>query len=66
MNRDDEKPPVKLIGEDGNAYAIIGACMRAARAARWTPEKCAEVQKEMMASDYDNLLVTALKYFEVE
>ena len=66
MNHDDEKPPVKLIGEDGNAYNIIGLCGRAARKARWSDEKWQAVQKEMMASDYDNLLATALKYFEVE
>lgn len=66
MNRDNEKPPVKLIGEDGNAYAIIGACQRAARKARWTDEKWEAVKKDMMSSDYDHLLCVAMDNFDVE
>jgi hypothetical protein len=66
MNKDNEKPVVKLIGEDGNAYNIIGLCGRAARAARWSDEKWQAVQKEMMSGDYDNLLCVAMKHFEVE
>jgi uncharacterized ParB-like nuclease family protein len=65
MNHDNEKPPVKLIGEDGNAYYIIGACHRAALKARWTAEKWEAVRKDMMSGDYDHLLCVAMDHFEV-
>lgn len=60
------KPRVKLIGEDGNAFAIIAACKRAAREARWTPEQWDKVLKELTSGDYDHLLMTATEYFDVE
>ena len=62
---DPSKPYVKLVGNDGNAYAIMGACQRAARKAKWTPEKIAEVMADMQSGDYDHLLATAIKYFDV-
>lgn len=60
-----KKPKVKLIGMDGNAYAIIGACKYAWKRNRLPPDNWARIQKEMMSGDYDNLLRTAMKYFEV-
>ncbi len=60
-----EKPEVKLIGEDGNAFAIMGRCHRAAKDAGWTGDKWKEIQNEMMAEDYDHLLQTAIEHFEV-
>lgn len=60
-----EKPIVNLLGQDGNAFTVIGLCMKAARQAKWSAEKITQIQNEMMASDYDNLLATAYKYFEV-
>ena len=63
---EDNKPRVKLIGENGNAYVIVGLCMRAAKRAGWSPEKIAEVQKEMMSGDYDHLLMVAMTHFDVE
>lgn len=60
------RPTVKLIGNDGNAFAIIGACKQAAKRAGWTPQQVQQLQDEMMQSDYDHLLATATRYFEVE
>ena len=60
-----EKPPVTLIGRDGNAFAILGACQKAARKAGWSPERITKVMDEMKAGDYDHLLRTAMTYFEV-
>jgi len=60
------KPKVKLIGEDGNAFMIMGLCTQAAREAGWPKERIKMVMNEMMSSDYDHLLQTATKYFEVE
>jgi hypothetical protein len=58
-----EKPVVQLTGQDGNAFMILGLCARVARKHKmdW-----ATIQKEMMSGDYDHLLQTAMKYFEVE
>jgi len=60
------KPKVKLIGNDGNAFTIMGLCQRAARSAGWTQEQVNAVMKEMMSGDYDHLLATATEHFEVE
>ena len=61
-----ERPVVELIGRDGNAYAIMGACSKAARRAGWASEKIEEVIAEMTSGDYNHLLATAMKYFKVE
>jgi hypothetical protein len=61
----EPKPRVKLIGEDGNAFRIIGACARAAKKAGWTPERWKPIADEMMAGDYDHLLQIATQNFEV-
>ena len=60
------KPRVKLVGNDGNAWSIMGFCHKA-----WQKEKLPEsewktIQAKMMSGDYDNLLRTAMKYFDVE
>jgi len=64
---------VKLLGEDGNAFGIIGRCRRAIRnAARKgvLPKSMAatiseEFTKEATEGDYDHLLQTVMKYFTV-
>jgi hypothetical protein len=56
---------VKLIGNDGNAFAIMGACKRAARDAKYTKEQIDQYLKESMSGDYDHLLGTAMKWFDV-
>jgi hypothetical protein len=61
----EKKPTVKLVGADGNAVNIMGLCFRAAKKAGWTPERIAEVRTEMTSGDYNNLLATAMKYFDV-
>jgi hypothetical protein len=60
-----KKPKVKLIGNDGNAYAIIGTCSKAMKDAGWDAEKRKTVIDEMKSGDYDYLLQTAMKHFEV-
>lgn len=62
----EDKPPVELTGRDGNAYSIMGACRKAARKAKWSQERIDGVLKEMMAGDYDHLMQTAVKYFDVD
>jgi hypothetical protein len=56
---------VHLIGEDGNAFNIMGRVIRAMREAKVPQREIARFMKEAMASDYDNLLQTAIKWVEV-
>ena len=60
----DEKPRLKLIGEDGNAFFIIGRAQREGKKF-YGPEKWAEIRNEAMSGDYDHVLQTMMKYFEV-
>ena len=61
-----EKPALKLLGEDGNAFSIIGRARRAGRRAGWTEEQLTAMCDEAMSGDYDHVLQTMFKYFEVE
>jgi hypothetical protein len=63
---DTERPTVRLVGEDGNAFNIMALCRRAMRDADWPKEKIDAVLDEMRSGDYDHLLMTAMKYLEVE
>ena len=60
-----KQPRVKLIGEDGNAFRIIWACARAAKAAGWEPERWKRVKAEMMDGNYDHLLQVVTQNFDV-
>ncbi len=62
---DFEKPTVKLIGQDGNAFFILGTVNKALKKAGY-PEKAKEFMAEVKGGDYDNLLATAMKYAEIE
>jgi len=61
-----EKPRLELVGNDGNAFAIMGNARRVASKAGWSREEIDLVMDEAMSGDYDNLLVTMMKYFDVE
>jgi len=56
---------VNLTGNDGNAFAILGACQRAARRAGIDQARIDGFMAEAMAGDYDHLLRTAMRYFDV-
>lgn len=57
-------PPVKnqLVGQDGNAFALMGTWQRKAKKAGWTNSECAVVTEQCMSGDYDNLLNTLMKH----
>ncbi len=63
--QDEKRPRVELLGQDGNAFNIMGLCHKAARKAGWTKEKIEAVMKEMKSGDYDHLLQVALTHFDV-
>lgn len=57
------KPKLKILGNDGNAFAILGA---ASRVARQNDMDWQKIKAEAITGDYDHLLQTMMKYFEVE
>jgi len=57
---------VKLVGTDGNAFALLGKCRVAAKAAGVPKEELDKFLMEAMNGDYDNLLVTCVKWFTIE
>jgi hypothetical protein len=66
MSTTAKKPQVKLTGEDGNVFAIMGTCLKAARRAGWPDERMEAFVAEAKAGDYDHSIQTCMKYFDVE
>lgn len=56
---------VKLIGEDGNAFFILGK-VREALIKNGRKDLVEEFMKEAQSGNYDHLLVTVMEYVEVE
>lgn len=59
------KPIVQLVGRDGNAYAILGACQKAARKAKWSHKRIQAFFEEAKSGSYANLLQVVTNHFEV-
>lgn len=53
---------VDLIGEDGNAFSILGRVSKAMKREGISVEEIAEFMTEAESGDYDNLLTTVQKY----
>lgn len=58
-----KKPVLKIIGTDGNAFAILGKAQRVAKQNGMDWDK---IRTEATSGNYDNLLGVMMKYFEVE
>jgi hypothetical protein len=56
---------VKLVGNDGNAFAIMGAVQKALRKAGVPQSELDEYFKESTSGDYDHLLQTAMRWVSV-
>ena len=56
---------VQLTGEDGNAFAIMGAVQKALRKHGVSKEEIDQYYAESTSGDYDNLLRTAFKWVTV-
>ena len=56
---------VKLIGENGNAFAILGRVRRGILNSD-RPELADEFIMEATSGDYDHLLATCMRYVTVE
>lgn len=60
------KIKVRLTGEDGNAFQIIGRVSMALRAGRVPSEEIVNFQKQAMSGDYDNVLTTCMQWVQVD
>jgi hypothetical protein len=56
---------VSLIGHDGNAFSIMGAVTKAMRRAGVSSEEQDQYFKEATSGDYNQLLVTTMKWVNV-
>lgn len=65
MPQTQQKPPLQLVGRDGNAFAILGAAFRAAKQAGWSQAQIDEYKQKATSGDYDNLLAVTQDYFDV-
>ena len=63
---DRKKPHVNLVGEDGNAFSILGRTREAMRSVGWSRAEIAEFTDKAMAGDYDALIRTVCDYCEVD
>lgn len=66
MKKCGPKPRVILLGADANAFRVLALCNKAAQQAGWSAERIAEFQKEAKAGDFDHLIQTCMKHFEVD
>jgi hypothetical protein len=57
---------VKLVGEDGNAYSILGRVTRAMRRANAPKDEIDAFTKEATSGNYDHLLQTCLRWVNCE
>lgn len=59
------KPVVRLVGEDANAFAILGKVSRALKMAGMVDES-KKFMEDATQGDYDHLIRTAMRYVEVK
>jgi hypothetical protein len=57
---------VKLVGTDGNAFAILGKVKTALRKNDVPEEEIKKFQTEAIDGDYDHLLQTCIRWVNVE
>lgn len=60
-----DKIKVKLVGTDGNAFAVLGKVIGAMKSAKWSDRDIGNFKVEALMGDYDNLLRVVLDYCEV-
>lgn len=58
------KAHLQLVGEDGNAFVILGRAGKALRQGGATEAEIAEFRKEAMSGNYDHVLQTVMSWME--
>jgi len=66
MKEPSSKPTVKLIGQDGNAFAIMGRIKQALKGAGADKEYIDKYISEATSGDYNHLLAVSMEYVNVE
>jgi len=56
------KVVVELVNADGNAFAILGRCMKAMRQAGWGTTEINDFRDKATLGDYNQLLTTVIDY----
>lgn len=56
---------VELTGQDGNAFAIMGAVTKAMKSHKVPSDEITAFRNEAMSGDYDNLLRTTMNWVSV-
>lgn len=59
------KIKVKLVGEDGNAFAIMGRVRQAMQRGKVPAEEIKEFTEECMSGDYNHLLTTCMNWVSI-
>lgn len=57
---------VKLVGQDSNAFNLLGICRRAMKRSHLPESEIEAFTKEATSSDYNHLLITCTEWFNVE
>jgi ERCC4-related helicase len=57
-----KKVNLKMVGLDGNAFAVLGAFQRQARQDGWSQTEIKEVLDKAMSGDYSNLISTIAEH----
>jgi hypothetical protein len=60
-----EKPDVELVGHNGDAFAIMGKVSKALYNEGADKEYIDKYREEAMSGNYDDLLITTMKYVNV-
>ncbi|MBW1763849.1 MAG: hypothetical protein JRJ23_03775 [Deltaproteobacteria bacterium] len=60
------KPTVKLVGEDGNAFSIMGRVKKALMQGGADKEYIDKYLKEATVGDYSYLLAVSMEYVDVD
>ena len=66
MKEPSIKPKVKMIGQDGNAFSIMGNIQRALKRSGADKEYIDKYIKEATSGDYNHLLTVSMKYVNIE
>lgn len=56
---------IELAGQDGNAFFILGKCLQAMRKAGLSQQERDVFKAEATDGNYDHLLQTCIKWFDI-
>lgn len=57
---------VQLLGQDGNAFNVLGLCKRAMKRNHLPQEEINQFIKEATSGNYDHLIATVMSWFDID